>query len=172
VKGTMEADVTLVDGVLHVHGNALLIGPGPARNIVVRMKIMHQEGKGMFLNFRHELTDPRAAIDPEARRIINWNNGRKRFELQLKDPRFPRTFRLGYSDRDELQEGEYYEWMCIADGDSLGYFINGKSLQSLRNKESSRGYFTLAVADGEATIKQAEYRLLGEETERGPDLSK
>src|SRR5262249_35555792 len=170
VRGMNSDDVTFQNGVLNVRGKSALIGPA-ARNIAVRMRLKHQEGKGCFLSFRNELTDPHAPYTMETGRYTNWMNGYKQFGLGRH---FEGAFTElgGNSKRDDLRDGEYYEWLGVADGDFIAVFINGELLLKMKDTLLRRGYFALAVSDGEATIKRAEYRIIDEGAKRAPPVDK
>src|SRR5262249_6874540 len=89
----------------------------------------------------------------------NWINGYKQFGLGRH---FEGAFSElgGNSRRDDLRDGEYYEWLGVADGDFIAIFINGELLLKMKDTLLREGYFVLAVSDGEATIKRAEYRIM------------
>jgi serine/threonine protein kinase len=158
VRGTNREDVTLQSGVLHLKNTAGMVGPGPARNIVVRLRLKHIEGQGCFLSFRNEINDPQEAFQTTTPRYTNWINGYKQFGIGRHfDEKFTG---FGNAGRPDLRNGQFYEWLGVADGDYLAVYINGELLLKMKDTLIQRGYFALAVSGGEAVLRGAEYRLL------------
>ena len=66
----------------------------------------------------------------------------------------------GNTSQPELRNGQYYEWMGVADGDLIAIFINGKLLPRMYDDQITRDTFVLWAGRGEAKLKAAEHRIL------------
>jgi tRNA A-37 threonylcarbamoyl transferase component Bud32 len=156
---TPAEDVTWKNGVIHMRNTGGLIGPGPVRNLVVRMKLKHLFGKGQFLSFRHGLDPVAGEITEDLPRYTNWINGYK--ALGLTGQYEGKVKGLGgNTKREDLKNNQFYEWMGVADGDYVAIYINGEMMLKLKDDAIPEGYFLLVVSDGEAVAKDVEYRIL------------
>lgn len=167
LKETPPENVSLQNGVIHMKGTAGLVGPGPVRNLVVRMKLKHIEGKGQFLSFRNGY-DRTQKYEMNVPRYTNWINGYKAFGLGRHfETKFDELG--GHANWNELRNNQFYEWMGVAHGDYIAIYINGELLLKLKDDLIASGYFMLIVSDGEAEMRNVEYRILGEDGQASTD---
>ncbi len=154
-KGTYGQDVVLKDGELHVK-NCGLKGVSGVRNLAVRCKIKHEEGKGCFFTFRNDMQDPGTGY-------TNWINGYTQFGLGRNDKgKF--TELGGHAGRSDLIKDEFYDWMGITEGDNFSIYLNGERMLQMTDNKISDGHFGLWVGGGEVTLKDVQYQILAPTT--------